>query len=243
MRMYERSPWNQGAHNHVALFEDVFEAGEQLAELLLRSTHIRNSIDDAVVVGVSDGGLPLAYMIGTYLPCDVRVLPVMPVHAPHQRDVRVGLVADDESVYLARAIGAQHGATGSTLDHLVDRERANIRRLRATVGDLRLADVAGRTVIVVDDAIDSGLTSTMCIDQLRRRGAAHVHVAVAVATESGRTEVLRHADSVLCLTVTEDDVPPGSLFRRHVSTSIDDVTRFAMAVAGLDLHAERPTGS
>ncbi len=55
--------------------------------------------------------------------------------------------------------------------------------------------VEGRTVIVVDDILDGGLTLAAIIDNCRKRGAAHVYSAVLVDKKHPREPGgLQHAD-------------------------------------------------
>lgn len=54
--------------------------------------------------------------------------------------------------------------------------------------------VAGRTVVVVDDVLDEGLTLVAIVERLRALGAAQVLTAVLVEKRLARPRPLAHAD-------------------------------------------------
>jgi hypoxanthine phosphoribosyltransferase len=80
--------------------------------------------------------------------------------------------------------------------HLV---QASSYRGEATVpGQLRLRldtlpDLAGRDVLLIDDILDTGLTLSRLVEEIRRRGAASVRVCVLLHKE-GRQQVALEPD-------------------------------------------------
>ncbi|MBC7561319.1 MAG: hypothetical protein H7305_00260, partial [Gemmatimonadaceae bacterium] len=81
------------SHTRAVLFEDAYEAGELLGIRLASLPHIR-ALDHGttVLVGVTEGGLPLAYMVSAALPMRVEPAPVASIRAPFHRDIRVGML-------------------------------------------------------------------------------------------------------------------------------------------------------
>ncbi len=58
-----------------------------------------------------------------------------------------------------------------------------------------LPDLTGREVLLVDDILDTGQTLSKVVDELRRRGAASVRVAVLLRKE-GRQQVVFEPDYI-----------------------------------------------
>jgi ribose-phosphate pyrophosphokinase len=78
------------------------------------------------------------------------------------------------------------------------------RRANDVVASGSLAgEVAGRTVIVVDDLCASGETLIRAADTCRRAGAAAVHVAVTHAPFAAGLEALLAAETITSITVTD----------------------------------------
>jgi len=226
----------------VVMFDDAYEAGELLGIRLASLPYIKAlNHGTTVLVGVTEGGLPLAYMVSAALPMRVEPAPVASVRAPFQRDIRVGMLVDDGTLYLEEQLGIQHGAYGSTLDHLTDRADEGLVELMRNIGDKPGAAVAGCDVIVIDDVIDTGMTTIACVDWLRRWGARHVHMAAAVATQHGLDRAREAADTVTVLAMLDHDQAPSDVFARHVAPSMRQVINLAAAMQSLNLDRDEPT--
>jgi len=226
------------------VFEDAYEAGELLGAKLASLDHIAAlDHDSTVIVGVSEGGLPLAYMVSAALPMRVEVAPVASVHAPLERDIRVGMLVDDGTLYLEAQLGTHLGAYGTTLDHLTDRADEGLLELMRRIGDKPGAAVDGCDVILVDDVIDTGMTAVACADWLRRWGARRIHFAAAVASAAGLERAREVADSVTVLAMLGDDQPPASVFARTVAPSMREVVGLATAMNILNIDRDTPLGA
>ncbi len=231
MRHRNFDPTTPPSPTRVVMFEDAYEAGELLGVRLSMLEHIeRLHHASTVIVGVTEGGLPLAYMVSAALPMRVELAPVAPVRAPHQRDIRVGMLVDDGTLYLEEQLGIRHGAHGSTLDHLADRADESLLELMRSVGDQPGVSVEDCDVILVDDVIDTGLTSIACVDWLRRWGARSIHVAAAAATQRGLERAREVADTVTVLCELEDDQPPADVFANPTSPGMREVIALAAAM-------------
>jgi predicted phosphoribosyltransferase len=57
----------------------------------------------------------------------------------------------------------------------------------------------GKTVLVVDDGIATGATTTACVRQVTNAGAERVVVAVPVAPPNTLTRLDGEADEVICV--------------------------------------------
>ncbi|MCB0879291.1 MAG: hypothetical protein KDC46_09970 [Thermoleophilia bacterium] len=212
-------------------FEDGFDAGEQLADALRQTLDtLGMSTDDILVAGVTEGGMPLAYVVSMELDVDVEPAPVEPLHAPHARSVRIGMLVDDGTAYVDERLGDRHGARGSTLDHLIDRAEQRLHAQMDSIGDEPGAALDERTVVIVDDIVDSGTTAVAVTDWLRRWGARTVVVAAAVGTRQGMERARGAADAALCLLEVEDDIPPRSAFRIDPSRATIDMPRIMDAI-------------
>jgi putative phosphoribosyl transferase len=90
--------------------------------------------------------------------------------------------------------------TQALLAETVERESEELRRRVADYGgDRPRADLAGRTVIVVDDGLATGLTDLAAVRATRAQGAARVVVAVPVGPKDSVQMLAQEADEVVCL--------------------------------------------
>lgn len=216
-------------------FADRYEAGEQLASRIRQHVLLHGiDRDSLVIVAVTEGGLPFAYYAALELGVRVEPAPVAPLHAPHQRSVRIGMIVDDGTLYVDEKLGDRHGARGTTLDHLVDRAAEDLAQQMHELSDEPGIAVDGATVLVVDDAIDSGTTAVAVSDWLHRHGAAHIVYAVAVATPHGLERMREHVDSVIRLVDLDDGEAPGWSFAQPEAGGTRDAPRLMTAIRDLE---------
>ena len=244
MRSRTHVPLEQGdpaAREPRIRFADRYEAGELLAARI-RQHLLLHAVDRErlVIVAVTEGGLPFAYHAALEFGVRVEPAPVAPVHAPHQRSVRIGMVVDDGTLYIDERLGDRHGASGTTLDHLVDRAVDELAHHMRELDDEPGVDVDGATVLVVDDAIDSGITAVAVSDWLRRHGAAHVIYATAVATPGGLERMRGDVDAVITLAELEEGEPPSWSFAHDDAGGLADSARLMDAIR--DLERRRAAG-
>jgi predicted phosphoribosyltransferase len=115
---------------------------------------------------------------------------------PWQPEYGIGAVTPGDGVYLR----GPNGLTEEQVDAAVDVARAKAvaldRRLHAEHDRL---DLAGKTVLVVDDGLATGGTMIAALRWARAGGAARVVAAVPVAAADSLELVRREADEVVCL--------------------------------------------
>ena len=88
-------------------------------------------------------------------------------------------------------------------------------------------DVRGRTVIVVDDGIATGLTDLAAVRALRARGAARIVVAVPVGPPESVALVGEEADEVVCHTIPRELLGVGRWYQDFSPVSDEEVVRAA----------------
>ncbi|MEV6838289.1 phosphoribosyltransferase family protein [Streptomyces sp. NPDC051133] len=179
-------------------FRDRAEAGRELAGLLT-DLRAKGDLADPVVLALPRGGIAVAEPVARALDAPLDVLVVRKIGAPHHEEFAVGaLVADDPPLFDADTLD-RLGLTEDSLAPVVDRERRELRRREERYrGDRPPPDLAGRTVIVVDDGLATGATARAALRHVRRRGPAHLVLAVPVGAPDSLDSLAAEADTVLC---------------------------------------------
>src|SRR5665811_2236762 len=181
-------------------FVDRREAGHQLAAELIEFAGER-----PVVVALPRGGVPVAVEIARALAAPLDILAVRKLGAPGNPELGVGAVAEDGTGVLDPQSAGMLGMTQAMLDATLARESRELRRRVQRYRDGRPSiPVSGRTVIVVDDGLATGLTDLAAVRALRKRGALRIVVAVPVGARESVALVGEEADEVVCVTIPHE---------------------------------------
>ena len=91
------------------------------------------------------------------------------------------------------------------LDAIVARETAELaRRIKAYRGDRLPLELEGRTVIVVDDGVATGVTDTAALLAVRHQGPRRIVLAVPVCSPDALERLRDVTDEIVCLQVPLD---------------------------------------
>ena len=182
------------------VFRDRRHAGRLLAAQLLPLKPER-----PVVIALPRGGVPVAVEVAQALDAPMDILAVRKLGAPGNPELGVGAIAEDGTAVLDTQTARRVGMTRRLLEATIDREVRELRRRVTEYRDGRPAiDVRGRTVIVVDDGLATGLTNVAAVRALRARGAQRIVVAVPVGARDSVALVGEEADEIVCHTIPHD---------------------------------------
>ena len=190
------------------VFLDRRDAGRQLAEQLTPLADER-----PVVIALPRGGVPVAFEVAERLRAPLDVLAVRKLGAPGNPEFGVGAIVEDGTAVL-NAYTARHvGMSEDVLDAAVRREIRELRRRVERYRDGRQPlDVRGRTVIIVDDGLATGLTDLAAVRAMRARGAGRIVVAVPVGARESVALVGKEADQVVCHTIPRELLGVGRFY-------------------------------
>ncbi|MBI5882460.1 MAG: phosphoribosyltransferase [Elusimicrobia bacterium] len=178
------------------MFRDRREAGRQLAA---RLGHLAK--DRPVVLGLPRGGVPVAYEIAAELKAPLDVLVVRKLGAPLQPELAVGSIAFGlEEPILYEDLVERLAVSKDHLCKEIEAGRAEAGRQNELFREGRpFPDLKGRTVVVADDGLATGMSMKAALEALRRLSAGRVIAAVPVAAPEGLRALSSRADEVVCL--------------------------------------------
>jgi putative phosphoribosyl transferase len=205
----------------VVVFRDRMDAGRRLAKQLQRQ-HLGNS--DVVVLGLPRGGVPVAFEVAQTLDAPLDVIVVRKLGVPFQPELAMGAIGEGGVRILDREILQLARVSETELTAVERRERAELeRRARRYRGNRPPAELRARTAVIVDDGIATGSTVRAACQVARAQGAAHVVIAVPVASRSSLNELADICDQVVCLETPEPFYAVGEWYRDFSPTSDDEV--------------------
>jgi putative phosphoribosyl transferase len=167
------------------LFRDRAAAGRSIGEAVAAL-----ELDEPVVVGVARGGVAVAVEVARALGAPLTAVDVERVNAQGRR---LGAVTADGPPYLR----AGHGVPDEVVEPVVDRARRAAAALEARL-ELEPLPVAGRTAVVADDGLITGLTLAAACRWARAREVARLVAATPVGRVDGLARLRDEADVVVC---------------------------------------------
>jgi putative phosphoribosyl transferase len=203
-----------------AYYRDRTHAGRVLAAEL---TEYANR-PDVIVLALPRGGVPVAFEVATALHAPLDVFVVRKLGLPGHQEYAMGAIATGGVRVLdAHAVRAA-GVTRAQLEAVTAVEQRELeRRERQYRGDRPPADVAGRTVILVDDGLATGSTMRAAVEALRQEGAARVVVAVPIAPPETCDAFREIVDDIVCARTPEPFYAVGLWYQDFSQTTDGEV--------------------
>lgn len=198
-------------------YHDRHEAGRLLAERLMDYAGRR----DVLVLGLPRGGIPVAYEVARALGVPLDVFVVRKLGVPGHEELAMGAIASGGTIVLNDEVVDGLRIPREVIGRVAARERAELeRRERSYRGDRPLPEVAGRTVLIVDDGLATGSTMRAAIAALRRLRPDRIVAAVPAAAPSTCGEIGVEADECIC-DITPDPFHAVGLWYEDFSQTTD----------------------
>ncbi len=180
------------------MFRDRADAGRRLAEALKRFKP-----ENPVIMALPRGGVPVALEVARALEAPLDLVLVRKIGAPFQPELAIGAVVDGPNP--VTVINDSILPFLQLPDDYIAQQRARKleeidERRRCYLAGRPRAELAGRTVIVIDDGVATGATVKAALRALRRAAPKRLVLAVPVAAPESMTELEREADDCIALT-------------------------------------------
>jgi|SRR5579883_73359 putative phosphoribosyl transferase len=213
-------------------FADRVDAGRRLAQELL---HYREQLP--IVLALPRGGVVVGYEVAQALHAPLDVIVARKLGAPGHRELGIGAIApggvevlDTESV---RMLGIPQAA----IDRVAAEEAAEMeRRLRRYRGDRPAPELRGRTVIIVDDGLATGVSARAAVASVRQQSPGRIVLAVPVCAPETADALRREVDDLVCVEMPPNFYAVGLWYDRFDQTTDEEVIelldRARQALAG-----------
>lgn len=196
------------------IFKDRRDAGERLAEAVER--HFRGEErahhaaplqdSDCMVYAIPRGGVVLGVEVARKLGCPLDLVITRKVGHPSNPEYALCVVAEDGHEICNEEELSLVDSDWLREEKQKEREEAKRRRLVYLGGRPRprhggQASVAGKTAIVVDDGIATGMTFIAALREVRELQPARLVAAVPVMPAEFLERLKKECDEVVCLNI------------------------------------------
>jgi putative phosphoribosyl transferase len=216
-------------------FRNRHDAGRRLAPKLAEYRSRRG----ALVLALPRGGVPVGYEIALALGLPLDAFEVRKLGVPGHSELAMGAIGSGGAIYLNEALIESLGIPPDLVSAVAAREQRELERRDALYRDGRpQVEVAGKTVILVDDGLATGASMHAAVAALRRRLPARVVIAVPVAPAQSCRELRAVADEVVCLLTPPSFYAVGSWYDDFRQVGDDEVRGLLGAAAARELFTE-----
>ncbi|MHB1456514.1 MAG: phosphoribosyltransferase [Armatimonadota bacterium] len=184
------------------LFRDRTDAGYKLAQQLLDYKD-----QNTVVLAIPRGGIPVGYEVAKDIDAEFDIILPRKIPIPWNPEAGLGAMSADGTMVLNEALVRGLGMSDDEIKEAASGVKKEIeRQTREYRKDRPTPDLAGKTVILVDDGLASGYTMLAAIESARKYNPKSIITAVPVASKSAVKLIKPRVDKLLVL-ITGDSLP------------------------------------
>jgi putative phosphoribosyl transferase len=210
------------------MFQDRESAGYVLA------TRLEGYRGDpaALILALPRGGVAVGYAMSLVLRLPLDVFITRKLRAPENAEFALGALSETGNVFLNPEAVVYYA--GRDLQPYLDEEmriqQHEVARRQQLYRDGRpLPEVAGRTVLLVDDGIATGATFLASVEALRKLGLKRLVAAIPVGPAETLWEVRRKVDELVVLSEPEPFIAVGDHYRNFAQLEDDEVIDYLKA--------------
>jgi len=201
------------------IYKDRQDAGRQLAEKLMKFKD-----EKPVIIALPRGGVVTGYEVAKMLNAPLDVMITRKLGAPFQPELGVGAIApNDVSILNLDAIRFL-GISKDEMEEIIRRETKEMhRRIKLYRGDLPPLDLNGKTVIIVDDGLATGVTAGAAVLAIKQMTPEKIILAVPVSPPDTAEKFREEVDEFICLQEPHDFYAVGQYYYDFDQVTDDEV--------------------
>ena len=209
------------------MFASREEAGQRLGRYLKEE-----GVRAGLVLGLPRGGVVVAAAVARVLLLPLEVVIVRKIGHPWHREFAVGALAENGIVVLDQAAVGTNPLIRGELNEIISEEEQRLHSYQAKFHRDGFPNLAGKTVLVVDDGLATGATTEAAVLSVKKREARRIIVAAPVASTNAVERLRRVADEVRALLVDPDFDAVGRYYEVFSQTTDEEVLGLLKAEVG-----------
>lgn len=205
------------------MFRDRADAGKHLLERM-------PALDAAetVIFALPRGGVPVAEVVAEGLGAPLDIVLVRKVGLPEHRELALAAVTNGAEPVLTvnEDVSRSAGLNIDQIWELAEPELREIARRRESyLGGRPGVPIRGKTVVVVDDGIATGVTMRASLKHIRAKSPSRMILAVPVSPADTLAELGAMVDDVICLQTPEPFYAVSAHYKNFAQVSDATVAR------------------
>jgi putative phosphoribosyl transferase len=218
VRIYE----NKELRNVYHAFQDRFEAGRMLAQMLESE---QRDAQDMIAFAIPAGGVPVGLEISRTLKIPFDLIIVRKIPIPDNPEAGFGAIALEGRVLLNQELLSQLRLNPAQIEGQIARVRKELEKRNILLREGRpFPDLSGKTLILVDDGLASGYTMMASVHTAKNKGARKIVVAIPTAPLQSVEEIAPIVEELYCPNIRETSYfAVADAYKNWYDLSLDDV--------------------
>jgi len=202
----------------------MFANREEAARLLYKELLQYKDQEDAVVITIPRGGVPIGYTLAKELNLPLEVVLSKKIGHPANKEYAIGAVTLEDSVLSNIAFQVS--------EDYIEEETKQIRALleqrhKQYYGTNKPISLKGKKVIIVDDGVATGNTLISSIQSIEKQKPAEIIVALPVASKTAlkRLRDFILIENTICLDAPDNFRAVGQFYNEFNQVGDEEVIR------------------
>lgn len=201
------------------IFENRQQAGEKLASELLKYRR-----ENPYVLSLPRGGVPVGFEVAKLLQASLSVVAVRKIGLAGNPEYGIGAIAEGGVKILDQKAIESLGINKKEIEKIIQFEEEELkRRVRIYRGNKPLPNLAGKTAILVDDGMATGITAKAAIETVRKLHPQKIVLAAPVCALDTVESLKNLVDEVICFTAPLDFIAVGAWYKTFAQVSDEEV--------------------
>jgi len=180
-----------------SLFQNREEAADKLIEVL--PSHIF-TVENTIVLGVSEGGSYFAHKLAEKLNAPMDILLTEPIYSYINPNLTIAIVSETEEIVMHKALVEAFKIPKEYIYNEAHRKYSDkilthIQKYREGKG---LSSLEEKYVILVDECVETGLTMMASVKTAISLGAKNIFIAVPVLDNVVYENLVTVCDNIFC---------------------------------------------
>ena len=176
------------------IFNDRTDAAKKLAEKLL---WLKN--ENPVILAIPRGGVVIGGVIASILNCKLDIIVSRKVGAPDNEELAIGAVMHDGSYFPNIEIAKTLNISENFINKEIMQQRKEIEHRLMKFRGSKKYDLAGKTIVLVDDGIATGATMFVAAQWIRKQNPKKLIIAIPVGPLESISKLNKIADKIVVL--------------------------------------------
>ena len=204
------------------MFKNREEAGELLAKKLEQYKNKKN----AIVMGLTRGGVVVSHQAARELNLPHDILVVKKIGAPNNPELAIGALAPKKTVYWDKELCRDMGILQRIMNQeLRIREKERREREKSLRGKKKPLDIEGKKVILVNDGVATGATAIAASLYLQKQHTENIILAVPVISKDTLPDLKTYFDRIITLKVVKDFQAVGQFYQDFPQVEDEEVVK------------------